>query len=1216
MKSKILIALTSLLMLLLQQSLTAQWINSGTSSNYFSQPDNTGGVPANYIRSIGIGYFGSNQPLSYLHIDANTLTKPSNWASGSEGEVFRTDAPNASGNHEYWRMYHGGSEKFNIVNYSGSNDIYLGTLLSGSLNFNTYSALRMTIDPNGLVGIGTATPSVNLDVQDATNGGRINIGGAAPSSYMIDDYSVLWYNGITDNIFVGYTAGSASVTGHNNTFVGTGAGNANTSAANNTFVGKDAGVATVVGGTNTFIGNEAGFSNVNGYYNVFVGDRAGYNTDITAGSIADFANTFIGTSSGLQNIDGYRNTFVGLESGTNNRDGFENVLVGDHSGWQIYHGSSNVCVGFRTGEALSGGTSNTFIGDHANTTSGHSSLLNSTAIGANALVTQDHSMVLGSINGVNGATGDTKVGIGVTAPAKRLEINDGTTGFSGLRFTSLTSATGPTGANPGTGVLAVGPSGDVIYVPAAATGATGATGVTGAQGIQGVTGAVGATGAGNVTGCTGATNFVNKWTGTTPPTICNSIIFDNGTNAGIGTTVPAAKLDVENAAFSFGNTGVYGAARNAGLINLGVVGHATFPPAFASVAQVNGLTALPFNSGVVGIGEGAAFNFGGIFEANGCSPTANNYGVYASAVQCTTGISQAGYFQGNVFATGTITPPSDIKLKDSIQNLTGALSIISRLHPKNYVFKTDTFPYMNLSQGAQHGLIAQQVDTVLPELVHEVMQPQIRDTSGAILQDTMTFKTLDYTSLIPITIRAIQELDSLQGTKLTSCTGTAPPAANNLTKWDSASNVLCTSLIYDDGNRIGIPVVDAHSFVNVVNSSDTITAGSFHGGYQGVYGLGDAAIDKPVGVTGESRNATDVNRGVVGLAVSYSPYNNAGVFGTADSADNINAGVVGLANGLYSGAHKAGVLGFASGSTNENFGGRFEASDTFGLNYGLYASTGGSGRGNYAGYFDGDVIATGTVTWTSDQNLKTNVRDINSNDALATVLKLAPKTYNYRTADYPYMNLASGNQYGLLAQDVQQVLPELVSDITQPERRDLHGNIQSPKLEYKGLNYVGIIPVLIGALKQQQTKIDSLNKVIDTRLNGLEDRLNQCCRPQGSRKTDEGEGNTITPPANENGAQVNHMSIELSSMQVIVLEQNVPNPFAEQTSISYFVPENMNNAQIIFTDMLGTVIKTADIKTGYGVMTVFASNLSTGQYSYTLLVNGKTIETKKMVKSK
>lgn len=87
-------------------------------------------------------------------------------------------------------------------------------------------------------------------------------------------------------------------------------------------------------------------------------------------------------------------------------------------------------------------------------------------------------------------------------------------------------------------------------------------------------------------------------------------------------------------------------------------------------------------------------------------------------------------------------------------------------------------------------------------------------------------------------------------------------------------------------------------------------------------------------------------------------------------------------------------------------------------------------------------------------------------------------------------------------------------------------------------------------------------------------------------------------------------------MQVVVLQQNVPNPFAEQTSISYFIPEGTKNAQIIFTDMLGATIKTVDVEPGYGIMTVFAQNLGTGQYSYSLLINGRVAETRKMMKTK
>jgi hypothetical protein len=65
---------------------------------------------------------------------------------------------------------------------------------------------------------------------------------------------------------------------------------------------------------------------------------------------------------------------------------------------------------------------NTFIGAHSDGTAGIS---NATALGYAAKVTQSNSLVLGSINYVNGATADTNVGIGTTAPTGKLHVKGG-----------------------------------------------------------------------------------------------------------------------------------------------------------------------------------------------------------------------------------------------------------------------------------------------------------------------------------------------------------------------------------------------------------------------------------------------------------------------------------------------------------------------------------------------------------------------------------------------------------------------------------------------------------------------------------------------------------------------------------------------------------------------------------------------------------------------
>jgi hypothetical protein len=97
--------------------------------------------------------------------------------------------------------------------------------------------------------------------------------------------------------------------------------------------------------------------------------------------------------------------------------------------------------------------------------------------------------------------------------------------------------------------------------------------------------------------------------------------------------------------------------------------------------------------------------------------------------------------------------------------------------------------------------------------------------------------------------------------------------------------------------------------------------------------------------------------------------------------------------------------------------------------------------------------------------------------------------------------------------------------------------------------------------------------------------------------------------------QLTQMDVLLTNNNTIVLNQNVPNPFAESTVVTYTIPKAFRQAQIIFTGMSGEVIKTAEIKqSGKGQVNVFAKDITSGLYTYTLVVDGKTVDTKKMIK--
>ena len=90
----------------------------------------------------------------------------------------------------------------------------------------------------------------------------------------------------------------------------------------------------------------------------------------------------------------------------------------------------------------------------------------------------------------------------------------------------------------------------------------------------------------------------------------------------------------------------------------------------------------------------------------------------------------------------------------------------------------------------------------------------------------------------------------------------------------------------------------------------------------------------------------------------------------------------------------------------------------------------------------------------------------------------------------------------------------------------------------------------------------------------------------------------------------------MKDVRSIVLDQNIPNPFAEQTAIGYFLPDDVKKAQVLFHNADGKLINSVEIsERGKGLLNVYADDLSSGVYSYTLIADGKVIDTKRMVKN-
>jgi hypothetical protein len=91
----------------------------------------------------------------------------------------------------------------------------------------------------------------------------------------------------------------------------------------------------------------------------------------------------------------------------------------------------------------------------------------------------------------------------------------------------------------------------------------------------------------------------------------------------------------------------------------------------------------------------------------------------------------------------------------------------------------------------------------------------------------------------------------------------------------------------------------------------------------------------------------------------------------------------------------------------------------------------------------------------------------------------------------------------------------------------------------------------------------------------------------------------------------NGKAINMNTLSHSYLEQNIPNPVKGSTRISYSVPEGSSKAQLLLTDALGRTLKTVSISSS-GTLNLDAATLSSGVYNYTLVVDGKTLQTRKM----
>jgi len=261
----------------------------------------------------------------------------------------------------------------------------------------------------------------------------------------------------------------------------------------------------------------------------------------------------------------------------------------------------------------------------------------------------------------------------------------------------------------------------------------------------------------------------------------------------------------------------------------------------------------------------------------------------------------------------------------------------------------------------------------------------------------------------------------------------------------------------------------------------------------------------------------------------------------------------------------------------------------------------------YALDVNGFVRCTSGSWVSSDQIYKKNIESISGKTALEILLQVQGKTYEYKTRDellalyqsgelklhvdtistieynedneeviveevqIEVPHFLNGRSYGFIAQEVEGILPELVSfDST---------------LSTYSLNYEGFIPIMLEAIKEQQAEIEDLKQQIAI---------------SGSLKSAE-------------ISSISSGDLDIDQ-EPTTLFQNAPNPFSEGTKIKYYLEEQVGTATIFIYDMNGRQLRSNELHhKGSGEISINSGELDAGMYMYTLITDGQVVGTKQMI---
>lgn len=409
-------------------------------------------------------------------------------------------------------------------------------------------------------------------------------------------------------------------------------------------------------------------------------------------------------------------------------------------------------------------------------------------------------------------------------------------------------------------------------------------------------------------------------------------------------------------------------------------------------------------------------------------------------------------------------------------------------------------------------------------------------------------------------------------------------------------------------------------------------------GYHSLYTNSTGENNISIGSITMYSNTTGKDNTAVGTDALYA--NTTGNYNSAFGNDVLNYNTVGYDN---TGMGEEALFYTTTGAFNTAMGNQSLKSNTSGVDNvamgfeSLYSNSSGynlTGLGTFTdvssdGLYNGTAVGAsaiitasnqvrigsssvssigGWANWSnvSDGRVKKNIKQ--NVPGLIFINKLNPITYNLdldaadKIIQVPQRKDASGKTIaptqaeldsrkakeqivytGFVAQDVEKVAKGLNYDFSGVDAakndKDLYG-----------LRYADFVVPLVKAVQELSNENDSLKSEI---------------------------GNLKSEMENIKAMIVSNQSMVNSQLSIASLQQNIPNPYNQSTTILYTLPKTFSSAQIIITDNSGKTLKQIPLSNvQQGSVNIKAGTLASGSYNYSLIVDGKIIDTRKMILSK